>query len=647
MLAAIQSPLIQRFAPYLAKSLHAINILALALSVLLFTLAWSVETRHSESSAELVGQQTSELLNASKQLNQSQLWFVKEELGGGALLTDQNGTVKNRIGDKQLSVYLATGSVLLVLVSSATLIGLMLLISNNYLRLVVTTVIIVAATYKLQTLYLFADSTDVNTQLLSAMLLLSFALILYCSSHKWLLHNNHVSDTLIAYASQSGSAMSLAKRFKKSITHTTDVRCLSSVDPSLLSRYNEVLIIASTYGEGQPPEKVKSFVRKLNEFGGYVEPMNYSILALGDTHYPHFCAFGHQLEQLLNSKGAKSLFSLVEVDKLDIKAINTWWQGLTSKLNWQADEIKQTTTQLQVIQNQCVNPSQSKRLANRIKFEKEQFEYHPGDLLEVLPKRSIAQSRNLLLSLGLNPQEKVLLNKGLANQELMALEQAMTQLEWHGEQADSAQQLVDALSPIAARVYSIASSPEQDYIEIFVRRYQRPDGNLGVASNYLCDLSPEHMVNASIRTHSNFHLPKLNVPLILIGAGTGIAPLIGFLRHRAITANAEQNWLFFGEQHRKSDFYYQDEIEQMRLENILTKLNLAWSRDESGGYIGEQIEQLSEELLMWINELNAHIYICGNQSGFGESVCAVLLNILGQAQYDQMLQSGKLRTDLY
>ena len=647
MLAAIQSPLIQRFAPYLAKSLHTINILALVLSALLFTLAWSVETRHSESSAQFVGQQTNEVLAANKRLNQSQLWFVKKELGGGALLTDHNGTVNNRIGDEQLKVYLATGSMLLALVSMAALISLLLLASNNYLRLVVTTIIILAASYKLQTPYLFAQTTDINTQLFSAMLLFSFALIVYCSSHKWLLYNNHVSDTLIAYASQSGSAMSLAKRFKKSITHTTDVRCLSSVNPSLLSRYNEVLIIASTYGEGQPPEKVKSFVRKLNEFEGYAEPVNYSILALGDTHYPHFCAFGHQLEQLLSSKGAKSLFNLVEVDKLDIKAINTWWQGLTNKLNWQADKIKQTTTQLQVIENQCVNPSQNQRLANRIKFEKKQFEYKPGDLLEVLPKRSIAQSRNLLVSLDLNPQEEVVINNELHNQELITLEQAMTQLEWHGEQAESAQQLVDALPPMATRVYSIASSPAQAHIEIFVRRYQRPDGNLGVASNYLCDLSPEHMVNASIRTHSNFHLPKLYVPLILIGAGTGIAPLIGFLRHRASTANAEQHWLFFGEQHRTSDFYYQDEIEQMRLENILTNLNLAWSRDENGGYIGEQIEQHSEELLMWINELNAHIYICGNQSGFGESVCAVLLNMLGQTQYDQMLQNGTLRTDLY
>lgn len=642
MIAAIQSPLIQRFVPYLARLMHVINITIICLSLVLFIQAWSISNSHTEQSTELTQTQSSQFIISDKQLDNSRLWFVNSELGGGAMVTDSSGLLKNRLGNNELAIYLTAQSVLLWLISIISLGALVLLVSNNYLRLVVISGATALVTLKLQTPYLFTQGTDITTLTNSAILLTSLLLLGLLIISKWLLQNNHISDTLIAYASQSGSAMSLAKRFNKSITHTTDVRCLSSIDPSILPRYNEVLIIASTYGEGQPPEKVKSFVHKLNEFDGYKDPVNYSILALGDSHYPHFCAFGHQLEQLLSNKGAKSLLNLVEVDKLDIKAINTWWQGLTSRLNWQTTEVKQTTQTLQVVNNTCVNPRQSQRLAHSIEFKNTNLNYQVGDLLEITPRRSLEQSRNLITSLGLDKQETVVLK-----QQQTSLEQAMTMLEWHGEQAESAQQLIDKLPEMATRVYSIASTPEQDNIEIFVRRYKRPDGNLGVASNYLCDLEVEQTVNANIRVHPNFHLPKQDVPLILIGAGTGIAPLISFLRHKTAVSSTEPHWLFFGEQYQQTDFYYQDEIEQMLLENTLTKLNLAWSRDDNGGYIGAQIEQEADTLLTWINELNAHIYICGNRSGFGDSVCSILLTILGQEQYDQMLQEGKLRTDLY
>jgi len=229
----------------------------------------------------------------------------------------------------------------------------------------------------------------------------------------------------------------------------------------------------------------------------------------------------------------------------------------------------------------------------------------------------------------------------------MTLIQALTNLEWWGESAENAQQLVDKLKPLAPRVYSIVSAPHQDHIDIFVRRHHRADGSEGVASSHLCDLTLGQKVQANTRSHSNFHLPTTDAPLILIGAGTGIAPLIGFLRHRAAQTSKQKHWLFFGEQHIESDFYFKDEITDLCSQEVITKINLAWSRDINPSYLGEHISQHKIQLLDWINDLGAYIYICGSKTGFGDSVCSELINILGEKLYKKMIQQDRLRTDLY
>ncbi len=643
MISATQSLHIQRFAPSLAFGLNILNAVIIILSTLLILLALSLGTQHLDNDTEVFINKNNQSVNeVYKQLDDRRLWKVKPQFGGGVIITNNAGQVVNRFGESHVEIYTILQTLLRTFLIIALVVATVLVASNNFLRLAGATYLIIGTTWQLDIVFLFSTSVGVFTSLKHLFFAMTALASFYWSLNKWLLRNNHISETLIAYASQSGSAMSLAKRLKKSLMHTSDVRCLSTLSPDMLPRYKEVLFIASTYGDGEAPEKAQRFLRKLSKVDSYKEPVSFSVLALGDRTYPHFCAFGHQLEQLMNTKGATPLLNIVEVDRLDTTMIKNWWYRLTQLLNWQTDDIQQRYVSLMVSENSCLNSSQIKRHAHAIKFKGQFPSYQPGDLLEVNPKRSLNDCFRLLEQLGLDENERVVIEK-----REMSLLHAISGLEWNGENAASGQQLVDQLKPLVPRVYSIVSSPYQESIEIFVRRHRRADGSRGVASNYLCDLIIDQNIEANIRAHSNFHLPHLDVPLILIGAGTGIAPLISFLRHRTAAGSAQRHWLFFGEQYEENDFYFSDEIKQFKQKKVLTRLNLAWSRNDNASYIGEHIKTEQEQILHWVYELGAHIYACGNQSGFGDSVCAELKKVFGEQQYERFIQQGILRTDLY
>jgi len=633
----------RRLAPHIAKWLNITNIAILLLSLLLLTMALSINNIHSDTASELFVEPTNGLISPNyKSLQNNRLWFVKPHFGGGVIVTDNVGQVRNKISAKHYNIFIISQTVLLALVIIACAAMLLLMLNGSYLRLIAGSAVVIVILGQLQVTFLFFENTNITMQIDRQIIALTILLSSYWLLNKKLLKNNSTSNTLIAYASQSGSAMSLAKRFKKALLHSADVRCFSTLSPSCLTQYNEVLFIASTYGDGQPPEKAQRFIRKLTALDCYVKSVQFSILALGDSHYPDFCKFGHQLNQLLTGKGAKAMFDLVEVDKLDSLTIGSWWHKITTLRQWKTNAVQQNFVPLAVTDNTCLNATQSHRKAHLLQLNNHQFDYQPGDLLEVVPQLTTNICREILSQLGFSEDEKV-----IVGEQTLLLAQAMTTLEWQGETADNAQQLVDKLKPLAPRVYSIVSTPHQDHLDIFVRRHRRADGNMGIASNYLCDLVKGQVVQANIRRHPNFHLPDADVPLILIGAGTGIAPLMSFLRYRAEQQSKQKHWLFFGEQYKNFDFYFQDEIKQLTHQSLISQLSLAWSRDDNASYIGDHIKQQKEQLLNWINDLGAYIYVCGNQAGFGDSVCSELRHILGKELYASIIQCGRLRTDLY
>jgi len=467
------------------------------------------------------------------------------------------------------------------------------------------------------------------------------------------LNSQHLASkktTLIAYASQSGTAKSVALKMAKSPQINCDIRDFSQLTPQCLLSYNQLLVVASTYGEGQAPEKSVNFSKALSLWKEQLSHLSYAVLALGDRAYPHFCAFGHQIDTLLNNKGAIAMRPIQEINRGDPLIITNWWESIGELLSWKIPnvtyDIKHDFMDGTIVSNDCLNAVKPMRPAHAITISTKEINYQAGDLLEVLTPMSISTIDEKLELLGLLPRTTVVLNK-----KQYPLNKALTQLEWTNQVASSAQALVDKLSSIRPRVYSIASAPNDPNIRLLVRSLKKDDGSVGFSSSTLCNALPKESFQVAIREHDSFRLPKKDDPIIMIAAGTGIAPFMSFLAQRNLQNNHE-NWLIFGEQYSRHDNYFNHELDDYLESGVLSQLDYAFSRDttwlEAGKprYVGDIINLQSQKLSDWLLNKGAHLYVCGNKNGMGDSVILAFKNLLAQ-DYDQLEQANRLHFDLY
>lgn len=131
-----------------------------------------------------------------------------------------------------------------------------------------------------------------------------------------------------------------------------------------------------------------------------------------------------------------------------------------------------------------------------------------------------------------------------------------------------------------------------------------------------------------VQASKHFRVPQDgDVPLIMIGPGTGVAPFRGFLHERRARGDAGRNWLFFGEQHAASDFYYRDELQAMQRDGLLTHMSLAFSRDQAEKiYVQDRIREQGAELWRWLEE-GAQVYVCGDASRMAKDVDTALREV--------------------
>jgi sulfite reductase (NADPH) flavoprotein alpha-component len=196
---------------------------------------------------------------------------------------------------------------------------------------------------------------------------------------------------------------------------------------------------------------------------------------------------------------------------------------------------------------------------------------------------------------------------------------------------------VEALEPLQPRLYSISSSPSVDPDRVSttvdaVRYAINGRTRLGVASTWLADrVKPGDRLKVYVQRAHAFGLPAdPNVPIIMIGPGTGIAPFRAFLHERMVTKAPGRNWLFFGHQRRDHDFFYQDELTGMRAAGVLTRLSLAWSRDgEEKFYVQDRMREVGRDLWAWLAD-GAHIYVCGDAKRMAKDVERALVDIVAQ-----------------
>lgn len=457
---------------------------------------------------------------------------------------------------------------------------------------------------------------------------------------------------LIGFASQSGFAEQLAWQTAGQLQAAgmpVNVQPLGNVSQDDLTRSENALFVVSTFGDGEAPDSARGFERGVLGQDLSLKGLNYSVLALGDRQYEHFCGFARRLHFWLTHQGGNPLFAPVEVDSGDTEALLTWQQQL-GQLTGHAPATVWPTAQYD---NWALT---YRTLLNRGSVGSNIYllgltppspqNWLAGDLVEILPRNGPQAIEHFLAGLGLNGNDSVLLD-GLAHPLDQAL--ATRQLPDNRTHLVSlhAQALVDALVPLGLREYSIASIASDGVLELIVRQERHPDGSLGLGSGWLTEHATLGSgISLRLRRNSGFHLPQAPAPLILLGNGTGLAGLRSLLKAR-IADGQQRNWLLFGERNIAHDYLCQDELQGWLASGDLALLDLAFSRDQKEKiYVQDRLRESADVLRRWLAD-GAAIYVCGSLQGMATGVDQVLHDVLGREAVERLIEQGRYRRDVY
>ena len=459
---------------------------------------------------------------------------------------------------------------------------------------------------------------------------------------------------LVAWASQTGFAQVLAERSAAMLRDggvPVQVLPLDAVDAALLGRTRRALFLASTTGEGDPPDHALGFLRDILAQAQALDGLEYALLALGDHEYDHFCAFGRQLDDWLRANGARPLFDRVEVDNADEAALRHWQYevgrigGLSSLPDWTPPAYEAWTLRSRSLLNPGSPGAPVFDLVLVPAADAPLPEWQAGDIAEVGPRQPSAPVQALLDALTLPPAAEVQTARGRE-----PLAQALSRLQLPAADAVrglAPQALVDRLAPLPHREYSIASIPAEGCVRLLVRRMAHADGSPGLGSGWLCEAAgPGQAIDLRLRRNPGFHPPAADRPLILIGNGTGIAGLRAHLQAR-IAAGARGNWLLFGERSPDHDRPYGAELRQWQAQGWLDRVDLAFSRDlEHPAYVQHRLHAAAGLLREWVDR-GASILVCGNATGMAPAVDAALAEVLGEPTRDALRAGGRYRRDVY
>ena len=227
----------------------------------------------------------------------------------------------------------------------------------------------------------------------------------------------------------------------------------------------------------------------------------------------------------------------------------------------------------------------------------------------------------------------------------------------------SAVQLVDMLRPLTPRLYSIASSQAEVEAEVhltvaLVEDERQGQARFGGASHFLASAEEGQQVNVYVEPNNHFRLPENpETPVIMVGPGTGVAPFRAFMQQRAVDGVSGDSWLFFGNPHFEQDFLYQVEWQQYLKNGDLSRLDVAFSRDQAHKvYVQHRIAEQAEALWQWLQN-GAHVYICGDAERMAKDVHQALVNIAveqgglsaddAEAYFETLRSEKRYQKDVY
>jgi len=457
---------------------------------------------------------------------------------------------------------------------------------------------------------------------------------------------------LLVWASQTGFAAQLAERSAEALRGAglaVRVRSIEQLDAALLADSERALFIASTTGEGDPPDHAAPFLRRLMTATPSLGHLHYGVLALGDRSYAHYCAFGHQLDDWLRRHGAHALFDTVEVDNADPASLRHWQQLLgqlggdaSDQPDWSPVDYQAWT----LLRREHLNPGSAGGPVHWLRLQPQpgpagsEVQWQAGDIAEIGPQHAPGVVQAWLQRHQL--QGDTLLADG------QTLQARLSRSQLPGVTAGGdLQTLLAMLQPLPHREYSIASAMHDGAVELLLRRQLRADGTPGIGSGWLCDIAPVGgPIDLRLRRNPNFHGVDSTRPLILIGNGTGIAGLRAHLHERE-AAGASRNWLLFGERNAAHDFHFGDELVQMQQRGMLERLDAVFSRD--GGahrYVQDRLLAEAGRLRQWVEE-GAAILVCGSLQGMAPAVDAVIEQVLGGEGKEALVLAGRYRRDVY
>lgn len=472
---------------------------------------------------------------------------------------------------------------------------------------------------------------------------------------------------LIAFGSQSGNAESLAKRLAREAAgrgFAARAAGLDSLQPADLVREQNVLLITSTWGEGDMPDNAASFWDAINQNGSSpkLNGVCYSVLALGDKNYGDtFCLAGRKLDERFEQLGAKRVTARVDCD-VEFDDLAKQWSSnafaalletspaASAVMAHPAAKIaeeeetsafsKKNPFPAPLLANIHLNSEASSKDTRHIAFSiaGSGLAYEVGDALGVCVQNCAEVVDAIIAAHGLDPVAEAALPDGGAASLREALMKHYEVRHLFGQQpnhAPSVGDFIGGLRKLQPRLYSIASSlkahPDEVHLCVGAVRYQTEGvAHKGVASTFLADrLALGETTGIFFHVAKHFRLPTDRTkPVIMVGPGTGIAPFRAFLEEREATGSPGKNWLFFGDQRRACDFLYHDQIIEWVRKGVLTRLDTAFSRDqEEKIYVQDRMRTAAAELWQWLEE-GAHFYVCGDAKRMAKDVDATLHEVI-------------------
>ncbi|MFM4847083.1 assimilatory sulfite reductase (NADPH) flavoprotein subunit [Aeromonas rivipollensis] len=502
----------------------------------------------------------------------------------------------------------------------------------------------------------------------------------------------------ILYGSQTGNAKGVASAIQaQAKAHGLPVTLISMADykPKQLKKESHLLVIVSTYGEGEPPESAVDLFEQLKKGKiGKLEGLKFAVLGLGDSSYEFFCQTGKDFDDFLSKAGAERIHELASLDVDYQDAAKAWGEqavnavaatlsagaatasvaGSVQQAVGHSQYHKENPFPARLSVNQKITGRDSTKDIRHIEINLEEsgITYQPGDALgiwfdndadlvgEVLALTSLsgdettaqgplraALTRHFeltrlhggfitgLADISGNPALKDLAGDKAQVNALVASAQVVDVLKRFPSSL-SADQLVKLLRPLTPRLYSIASAQseveEEVHLTVGVVRYPQEDGTVrsGGASSYLADrLAEDAEVRVFVEHNDNFRLPaNPDTPVIMVGPGTGIAPFRAFMQEREAQGAEGKNWLIFGNPHFTQDFLYQVEWQRYVKSGLLSKISLAFSRDQANKiYVQDRLREAGLELYQWL-EAGAHFYVCGDANHMAKDVQEALLDVI-------------------